>query len=149
MSILEIVLGLAIFAIAMPAILQLFTNLNRTTYAADRLVDATIHGQMILEAVLELQQDELPTIPATGSVVLFQDGVGVLPGGTSRWDEVVAFLAQPVPVPGMIRTITAERFAADDRLLLVVSLEWRRVGHEAGNVQSIRLQGTSTSLGWS
>jgi hypothetical protein len=146
-TILELVLAVAIFAVAMVPILQVITDANRTSYSADRYLRASVHAQMILDALVALDASELPPVPVDGATLLLDEGQ-VASGGAPRWLEVVAFLAQPPPFEGMERRIQAERYGDPGKTTFEVRLRWRRLGHVEGSWVSLTMRGVSNPKEW-
>ncbi len=147
-SVLEIVIAITLFLVAMVPIVSLFTQVNRTSYASNRLLDATLHGQLALEAILELEPDELPALADTDQKILFDDVTGLRLTGGPRWDEIIAYLSLPPPFPMSNRRIVAETFGDPGKISITVEIRWLRVAQDENTSRSIELRGVSSPRGW-
>lgn len=122
LSLVEALLAVLILAVAGIPLVQLLASARRAGHSAERMLQAGLHGQTILDAVCALSPDELPG--ASDAETEWEGAGGVQPG-TGRWDEVRAYLAAPPPFP-LERRILARRFP-DGTVLVRVELAWRRV----------------------
>lgn len=143
-SLLEVVICLLIFGLALQPIMQMLTASHRMSVSARHLLDATVQAQTLLEAVGQLSTAELPPIPpGTETVILPARGVA---SGAGRWREVAAFFARPTPIP-MDRRVIARRFPTGE-LQLRVEVDWIALVHDEKTRQTLSLATFSTPRSW-
>lgn len=149
LSLVEVLLTLVIFSLALAPIINLFTSAHRIGHAARRLVDVTLHAQAILEALAELEPVDFPaSIATSGQMTLMADSGGVTVGQSDRYDQVVAFFQrQPLPVAGMQRTVNARRLQTGELEVWIV-VDWLAVIGEEKTKQTITLSMLSSPRNW-
>src|ERR1043166_2017642 len=113
-SILEVLISIIIFMLALIPVADLFSTSNRMAASAQRFLEATLHAQTLLEAVCEIDPDDLPRLPdapATGDaddkLLLDSDG-NQLSGGKGRWPELVTWFNKPPAFPMERRQIAGQ-----------------------------------------
>lgn len=129
----------------------LFSQANRTSFAADRLLEATVHGQKILDGLVALPLEELPPIGvALGGFQTLYDGSNLVPGGPRWEDEVRPFLESPTAFPGLRRQIEAQRVHAGqiEHFVFRVTLTWNPLPQRPQDSRSIVLTGQSYPRNW-
>jgi hypothetical protein len=142
----EVVLCLGILSVALVPIVGLFSSSHRIGHSAQRLVDVTLHAQMLLEALAELDAEEIPSIPAGSEQTLMADGGPSPRRAGARFNELVQFFAKKPPVE-MTRTIVARRLASGE-LLLRVDVEWLAVARDPATRQAVSLRMLSIPRSW-
>lgn len=132
LSLLESLVALVIFGLALAPVIWLFGSARRASASADRMLRATLYGQTVLDALVALKDDELPPVP---------DAETELAGtaGSGRWDEIVAMLALPPPFP-MERRVTGRRLL-DGSIELKVALAWERLPGRPETRHGLTLRG--------
>lgn len=123
LSMLEVLITSVLLVILLGSLVLLFGNANRVSYSADRAMRATMHGQVLLEAISQLPAGDAPLPAAPGEVVLHDDASGVTAPGQGRWDEVRAYLESPLPF-AMNRRVLATRLEGG-RVVLRVDMSWQ------------------------
>lgn len=151
LSLLEALLAAVLFVVLLVPVVLLYGTSNRVGYAADRMLDATLHGQTLLESLAALRPDELPIPPGPGRVTLFVDDpdaalAAPLAGGAGRWEEVAAWLELPPPFP-MTRVISAERLAAGP-VVLKVEIAWLAFPGRPKTGRVVTLQSLASPALW-
>jgi prepilin-type N-terminal cleavage/methylation domain-containing protein len=148
-SLVEVLLTLFILAVALVPIITLFTNTHRIGHSARRQVDVTLHVQMLLEALAELEPADFPTVSQDQETILLADqGGGVTGGASARYQEVVdMFRQQKVPVDGMKRTVIAKRLRSGE-LQIRVEVDWDAVVGEERTRQHLTIPMLSTPRNW-
>lgn len=122
MSILEVLIAAVLLLVLSIPLITLVGSANRIGYSADRMLAATLHAQVILDALGQLEAGEMP-LGVAGETVLFDEGSGLVPGDNGRWAEVEAFFALDPPF-AMERRVVAERLPTGD-VVLTVEIGWR------------------------
>jgi hypothetical protein len=151
LSLLEALLAAVLFVVLLVPVVLIYGSSNRVGYAADRMLDATLHGQTLLESLAALEDHELPPVPAGASVPLFVDDPDAAlsapsGGGSGRWDEVAAWLELPPPFP-MTRVVTAERLASGP-VVLRVEIAWLALPGRPETGRVVTLQTLASPTLW-
>ncbi len=146
LSLLEVLITMVILVTVMGPVLLIFGSATRVGHAADRMLRATLHAQVLLDAFTQLGPDELP-ITAGGETELYRDGSGLAAGGGGRYlDEIPAFLASPAPVEAR-RRIVAEQLP-DGPVTIRVELEWDAHSMAEAPERKLVLEGLATPTLW-
>jgi len=144
-SLLELVIGVTIFALAFIPIVELLSTSRRTAASSLRFLEASSYAQTLLEAIEPLDASELPA--GDGEWTLLSSQGAAAAGTGTRWPEVQRFFDAPPPFPMTARVVTATRVpnAADptrpDRVLLRVRVEFLRVVTIEDSEQDVSLEG--------
>lgn len=145
-SLIEIVIAVGIFAMALVPLIDLVVSSSRISVSATRMLDATLYGQTLLQALAELEPTEFPPV-ATGEERLILDGATApSSGGGPRWQALMAYCALP-PVFTMQRRAFARRMPGGE-LVVRVELEWAAAPTDTARVQRVSLQTLSTPRNW-
>jgi prepilin-type N-terminal cleavage/methylation domain-containing protein len=144
-SLLELLISIVIFMIALIPIADMLSSGNRLAAAGHRLLEATLHGQTLLEAITQLEPREIPADGSTESLLL-EGPSAAAPGGSGRWPELVTFYSRPTPFP-MERQVRASKLP-DGRTIISVHIEFERVPGEAATRHTILMQGLAVPRGW-
>jgi hypothetical protein len=140
---------LVILTLALVPIINLFTSIHRISHSSQRLVEASLHAQMLLEAVAEMDPEELDWIPDGGQAVIAQHGVASPASPGRQLPAFVAYFQRPPPVAGMERTVAATRLGAPGRELTIkVRVTWLGVVGEESTRQSIELSMLANPRSW-
>ena len=131
-SILEALLCITIFTLALVPIVSLFTSSHRMSHSARRLIDATAHAQSVLDTAAERGMGGMDALSEEGEKVLIHD--------ESRADEehprrdVLACADMTVvPFSGLKRHLTARKSGGS--VLYKIEVEWL-----SGTRQKVTLQ---------
>lgn len=137
LSMLEVLIAASLFVVALVPVSLLFGSARRVGVSADRLLRASNHAQMLLDAVAHLEVADLPPLGAGTTVLLDDQGGGAPPNGT-RWDEIRAWFettlpfdppegstAPPDPTP-VQRRLVAEDLGPGGTLLKL-EIAWQRL----------------------
>ena len=145
-SLVEVLICLVIFALALVPIINLFSESHRVGHSAHRMMEASLSAQTLLEAVGQLDVSELPAVPASSEVVLLEDG-GPPTGATAgRWPQVAAYFARPLPFE-MRRRVLAQRLPGGP-LQVRVEVEWLATPGEPRTRQHQVLQSFASMRVW-
>ena len=139
--------GLVILAAALGPIILMFMSSQRTSVSARRLLDATLHGQTVLEGLSLLEPADLPPIPPGGDVMLVKDPGGFLGGGSARFEEVARYFGRSVPFDGLTRKVEAHR-AATGELILKMEMRWKSVVTDDRTAQVLTLEAVTAPRNW-
>lgn len=118
-SILEVLIALVIFLIALVPIADLATSSTRFTASASRMLESAMYAQRLLEAIAQLEPDELPPSEQDNWEVAM-DGRRTAEGGSPRWLALAPALEARPPFPMEYRSVTAKKLAGG---LVAVSFE--------------------------
>ena len=100
LSLIEALLAAVLFVVLLVPVVLIYGSSNRVGYAADRMLDATLHGQTLLESLAALEDHELPPVPAGASVPLFVDDPDAALWTAPAINASIAPAAlDPAPVP--------------------------------------------------
>lgn len=136
-SMLEVVLVVVVFVIAMAPISSMMLQTNRVGAAASKVVAGTAHGQVLIQSLQSLPTASLPLAPVPEGVpssslapvrLLWDeddqpDGpTGAEPGGSENWQAFVQFYRKDRPFR-MRRTVTATRLRFGE-VQVRVDLSW-------------------------
>lgn len=146
-SLIEVLLGITILAIAIGPIVAMFTASHRTSHSARRLLDATLHAQTVLEGLASLEPADLPPIPPGADVILVKDPGAFLGGGGPRFDEVARYFARSAPFPEIHRTVSAHR-AGTGELVLKMEVRFRAVLSDEKTEQLLTLHSVTAPRNW-
>lgn len=144
-SMIELVISVVIFAAALIPIADLMSASRRTTASSLRLLQATTYAQTLLEAVLPLDLDELPTGTATNWTLL--STMQPVQGGTNRWSDVRKYFDGPPPFPMVARIVTARTIpnpvdpARPSRTVIRAKVEFLRITTDEDSIQEVVLEG--------
>jgi prepilin-type N-terminal cleavage/methylation domain-containing protein len=145
LTLVEVLICLVIFALALTPVISLFSSSHRAGHMARRQMEATMHAQTLLEAVAQLEPWELPAVPRGSAVTLLETG-GAPAGGGGRWPQVVAYFARPTRLP-MQRRVTAMRMQGGAPLVSV-EVGWLAVEGEPVTRQNLLLETFSAIHAW-
>ena len=145
-SLIELIVAVVIFAMALIPIADLMSASRRTTASSMRLLQASSYAQTLLEGILPLDLDELPA-GGPGEWTLLSTA-GPSPAGTGpRWTEVKRFFDQPTSFPMAARVVTARSIpnpldpTRPSRTLIRTKVEFLRVVTDEDSVQEVVLEG--------
>ncbi|MBI2945996.1 MAG: prepilin-type N-terminal cleavage/methylation domain-containing protein [Candidatus Wallbacteria bacterium] len=145
-SLIEVVIGVGIFAAALVPMMDLVTSSTRMSVSAGRMLEATLHGQTLLQALAELEPAEFPPVATGDETVVLQDGASAAPGQGPRWQALAAYYARPTSF-AMQRRALARRLAGGE-LAVRVEIVWTSTPGEADRTQTVSLQTLSTPRNW-
>lgn len=145
-SLIEVVVSLLILSLALIPIINMFSASHRISHSSQRLVNVSLHGQMVLEAVAMMNPEDMPAIPADAEALLLADDGGGVGGGGPQFGQLKTFFAKPPPVT-MQRTVTGRRLPTGE-LLLKIKMEWLGVAQEDNTKQELTLRMLSTPRNW-
>lgn len=145
-SLVEVVISLLILSTILVPIINMFVNSRRVSHSAGRMVEITLHCQMLLEALSHLEPRDLPEIDADSEILLLADGVA-LPGASSPNLQLLvdAFKKQP-PLP-MQRKLAARRLATGE-LALRIEVTWLAVVGEERTRQKATFRMLTIPYSW-
>ena len=145
-SLLEVMICLVILAFTLVPIVDMFSNSHRISHSSQRLVQVSLHGQMLIEAVAMMNPEDLPTIPVDAEVTLLSDDLGGVGGGGPQFASLNTFFQKPPPFK-MQRTLTGRRLPTGE-LLVRIKMEWLGVAQEDSTHQEITLRMLSAPRNW-
>lgn len=98
LTLIEVLICAVLMVVALIPTVLIFRSANRVSYSADRLLQATLHGEVVIESLAQLTPEEFPGLgpnPTPGlPIALFDDAQGgfQIQGNGTRWEEMVAFM---------------------------------------------------------
>lgn len=146
-SLVEVVLGIALVSAVLAPLLGMFLNSHRIGHSARRRVEVTLHGQMLIEAVAELDVDDFPPLKPGAETILLQDGGPGVAGSSKAWRQVADYFARKPPLEGLTRTLTARRLPTGE-VLIALQIEWDAVAMDDRTRQTLDLAVVSTPRNW-
>jgi type II secretory pathway pseudopilin PulG len=113
----EILVALAVLALALAPVLGLFTSSQRTGHSAHRLLAAALHARALAETAAHLRPDELPLLDPGSELELPLDAHDDPPGGSGKDTDPTAG-ENGQTVPPVFNTLPRPAFVLARRLLL-------------------------------
>lgn len=138
LCLLEVLMALAVLALAFLPVARLLTASSITGQSAHRLLAAALHARALAETISQLDPHELPAVSRDGQRVLGEpelSGPAALP----------AVSATPRPAFLTRRSIVLRRLA-DGTLVARAQVEWNVVPGDPGTRQVLAMQATGDAV---
>lgn len=139
-------MSLMILASILVPIINMFINSRRVSHSAGRMVDITLHCQLLLEALSHLEPRDLPDIDQDSEVLLMADNVSLPSDGSDRFKQLVTAFKKPTPVP-MERKLAARRLPTGE-LALRCDVTWLAVVGEEKTRQKATFRMLTIPWSW-
>lgn len=138
-------MGFVLLSIALVPLFQQFNAIQRTSVSARRLFELTARAEMILEAIGQLEADELPDFPDTGETLLLMDG-GACLSGSARWQEIRTHF-EKTRFENCTRKVVATRLKSGP-VLVRMDIEYRRIFHDPKTLETMVLSTLTRPRCW-
>lgn len=149
-SMVEILMATVILVLALVPIMNQLNTTHRIGISAQKLYQAASHAQNLLEAIVQLEIEELPpnlhSAAVDTPVILLEDGTPPGEGAGTRWVDVVRYWSDE-ELPGVHRKVEANRLASG-AIEIRIELEWLRTITDEDSGQKIELTGFAMPRTW-
>lgn len=145
-SLVEVVVCLLILAAVVVPIMNMVIASRRASSSAGRIVDVSLHAQLLLEALSHVDPRDLPPIEPDTDVLLLDDRIPATADGGPAFRALVDVFRRPPPVP-MQRRVAAQRLPAGE-LALRVDVTWLAVVGEERTRQHASFRTLTVPWSW-
>lgn len=142
LSLVEVLLCLALLATIVVPIIDMFMNSAHVTVTSGRLVEVSLHGQMLLEALSQIEPRDLPQTTLDQEELVAADGLASGPSGEPRYQAWRAAFQKKPPFP-MQRSVTIRRRSTGEAELGLM-VTWQGTEGEEKTRQRIHIHMLST-----
>lgn len=158
LSLLEILIASAIFVVLIVPSIALVLSANRLSFSANRLLDVTLYGQMLLEALQLCPPDAYLAVPDGAELVIFETaGAPPPPGPPVAFappvppvppppigEQVTALLGHEPPFPYSVKRLVRVIGLPGDHVGVLLELTFDRLPDDPATAHTLVLRGTLT-----
>lgn len=164
LSLLEVLIVLLLAGAVLGPLVGSFISSERIGFSAERLLEATIRGEAMLEALLELEVADVPAPARVDEVTIWDDDGSYLAGSTPRWQRLLDLFASSLPTDSEgfrpRRRVTMSPLpqahfvpstsTADElrQFLVVVHVSWERLPGKPGTRMGVDHVGVLSEEYW-